>query len=73
MLEPITTKNPMSRAALLKRRARQFRDTCRRDNMAYKIPDPFFDSITDQELEIFKAHLRGFGMRQRADFFWEPA
>ena len=73
MLDPITSNNPMTRAVLLKRRARQFRDICRRDNMAHKVPDPFFDSITNKEWAIFEAHLRSLGMRKREDFRWEVA
>lgn len=71
MLEPITEKNAMIRASLLRRRARQFAHACRDTNMAYKIPDPFFDSITDREWPIFQAHLEHFGCKKRADFFWE--
>lgn len=71
MLDPITTKNPVTRPTLLKRRARQFADHCKANrSFSHRVPDAFLDSITDQEWRIFKAYLLQFGLQQ-VGFDWE--
>lgn len=67
----VSAKDEEHRRIQIKRRARNFRDLCRAQNMAFKLPDTLIDSITDSELDYLKECLANFNVVKRADYFWE--
>lgn len=61
------------RALLVKRKAREFAQMVKAENMAFKLPDELIDWLRDDELAPFQEWLKAFGLQKRADYRWEKA
>lgn len=59
------------RALLVRKKAREFCNSIKGTNMAFRLGDDLIDWLRDEEFPIFEQHCREFRVVKRKDTLWE--
>jgi len=59
------------RKILVRSKARKFAQDVRLSQMAHFIPDEIVEFLKDDEIPLFKEHLKEFRLQMRKDHRWE--